>query len=226
MKFAYVFFASVIFIITTLNSYPNAPIKLEDLRKTVAQEAALILNKQDINVKNLPQKFSVELQKKIANVTTQLINHLNVQRKKDVSLDVIHKDLEAALNTFTQTALTVISKKNISQAIDTCVTQLAQEKNITFDKLPPKMKTECEKRKGCIVSTLIEKMKTDNRDYVYVCDLENLCHEKFDLFLERAKYVLISQWGQAAMSALDSLKYATNTQPFPLQKEGIKTPVI
>ena len=226
MKIAYVFFANIICIITTLNSYSNAPIKLEDLRKTIAQEAALILNKQDITVKKLPQKFSCELQKKIANVTTQLINHLNVQRKKDVSLDVIRKDLEAALNSFIQTSLTVISKKNIPQTVDACITQLAQEKKINFEKLPPKMKTECEKRKGCIVSTLIEKMKTDSRDYVYVCDLENLCHEKFDLFLERAKYVLMSQWGQAAMSALDSLKYATNTQPFPQQKEGIKTPVI
>jgi predicted Fe-Mo cluster-binding NifX family protein len=217
-------FIFTITIITTCSLYSSPAvkrtlIKLDDLTTTITQEATNILQAHGIEVKNLPRKTTASLHVKLNFVTDQLTHHLYIQHKNEIALEVIHKDLEAALTDFIATALTVVSKKVLPQTVTAFITKLVEEKPVNITKLPEKMKQEFEQRKAFILTTLINNMNADDCDYVYVSDLERLCHVKLDLFLERAKYVLISQWGQGAMTALDSLKFVTNTQPFPVQPQ-------
>lgn len=197
----------------------NDIVKLESLKETITNEAAKLLHNNGIEVANLPRKTNAELQRLINNLTSQLTNHIHMQHKNEIALDVVCTDLATTLANFIPSALTVVSKKVLPQAVDAFITKLVQEKPVKIEKLPPKLQTEFNQRKKETLALLISDMNADERDYVYVSDLEAVCHKKFDLFLERAKYILISQWGQGAMSALDSLKFVTNTQPFPLQNQ-------
>lgn len=200
----------------------NDTVKLENLSATVTKQATTLLHNNGIEVANLPRKTAAELKTKLNLITAQLTNHLRMQHKDEIALDLVCKDLEIALSDFIENALTVVSQKVLPQAVDQFITKLAQEKPVNLAKLPQKMKDEFEQRKDNVLSLLIKDMKEDNRDYVYVSNLESTCHKKFDLFLERAKYVLISLWGQGAMATLDSLKFVTNTQPFPQQTQQKK----
>ncbi len=114
---------------------------------------------------------------------------------------------------------TAISQAILPQTLDAFIAKLAEDKPVKLEKLPEKMKTELNKRKELVLTSLIKTMETDNRDFVEVSELETLTHKKFDLFLERAKYVVISQWSQNAIASLDSLKFVTNTRPFPIPKK-------
>lgn len=224
MKFTYVILAAIIIGECPMVMYPQAKtatnrtiVKIDDIKSVVTQEATSILHERGIEVKNLPQKIALALQGKINYISNQLTNHLRLQKKNEISLTIIRKDLEAVLVDFTENALTVVSKKVLPQAVTAFIEKLVQEKPVNVTKLPENMKDEFNRRKASILQTLINNMKAGTRDYVYVSELESLCHKKLDLFLERAKYVLISQWGQGAMTALDSLKFVTNTQQFPIQ---------
>ncbi len=184
----------------------------------VAQEASDILSQYGIDVKKLPRNVATELKGKIDLVTNQLTNHLRMQKKNAIELNVIHHDIEATLESITKIALTVISQKALPQALNEFIAKLAKEKPVAIEKLPEKLKVELDERKELVLTTLINTMKSGARDYVYVSELETLCHKKFDLFLERAKYILVSLWGQNAIASLNSLKFVTNTQPFPINQ--------
>ncbi len=191
-------------------------VQISDLKTAIAQEASSLLIANGLDPKSLPNKLAADVAKKIDAVTAQLTNNLRMQQKSTTSLAIIQKDLAAALDNLITKARGVVSKKMLTKTVDAFIATLVEEKPVNLEKLPEKMKTEFEQRRKIILSNLADIMRKANRDYVYVSELEQVCHQKLDVFLERAKYVLFSQWGQAPMAALDSLRFVTNTQAYPL----------
>lgn len=204
---------------TTTKSAPATNIvKITDLKNAITQEAYRILQAHGLDIKNLPHHLAKNIARKISDVTTQLSNNLTMQHKTEISLAIVQKDTGVAINPLINDAIAVVSRKILTQTVDNFITNLIEEKSITIAKLPTNMATELGQRREAILTKLTQTMANDGRDYVYVSELERECHTKLDLFLERAKYVLISIQSQNVIAALDSLRLVTGTQPFPVGK--------